>query len=263
MGIGCGNGASTTPKDAALPLDVPSAAGGTVGTSGEVGSGGAGAGGEVGSGGAGTGGLVAGGGSSVGGAGGSGSTRGSAIDCSVVGCSPAPMCATGCTASCGCCRCADGTWQGNLVCHGGCWEVSDARADAGSGADSFESFRLTQSFGPCRPESDCVGYIDLDKTGRLLRDDFSGADALGGPAHVTPAELAGAIAVFTDPALVQLLDASSPPCVPPHDIFERMTLVTGGVSHENGTTMCDNAPVKAARDLIYQLGDKYLPLPTR
>jgi hypothetical protein len=173
------------------------------------------------------------------------------------------MCATGCTATCGCCPCAEGTWQGNLVCRGGCWAVPDAGVDSDPAAGAFESFRLTQSYGPCAPGSDCLGYIDLDKTGRLLRDQFSGLDAPLGPASVTPAELANAIAIFTDPELVKLLDASSPPCVPPTDIFESMKLVAGGITHQNGTTFCDNAPVKAARDLIYQLGDKYLPPPTR
>ena len=141
--------------------------------------------------------------------------------------------------------------------------MPDAGVDSDPAAGAFESFRLTQSYGPCAPGSDCLGYIDLDKTGRLLRDQFSGLDAPLGPASVTPAELANAIAIFTDPELVKLLDASSPPCVPPTDIFESMKLVAGGITHQNGTTFCDNAPVKAARDLIYQLGDKYLPPPTR
>jgi len=173
------------------------------------------------------------------------------------------MCATGCTATCGCCPCAEGTRQGSLVCQGGCWAVPDAGVDSGPAAGAFESFRLTQSFGPCPPDSDCVGYIDLDRAGQLLRDPLSGVGAPVGSASVTPAELASAIAIFTDPALVKLLDASSPPCVPPTDIFESMKLVAGGVTHQNSTTMCDNAPVKAARDFIYQLGDKYLPSPTR
>jgi hypothetical protein len=197
------------------------------------------------------------------GSGGSGGTKGSTIDCSMVGCSMPPMCATGCTATCGCCSCAEGTWQGNLVCRGGCWAVPDAGVDSGPATAAFESFRLTQSFGPCPPQSDCVGYIDLDQAGRLRRDGFSGASVPVASADVTPAELATAITVFTDPALVKLLDASAPPCVPPTDIFEKMQLVAGGVTHANSTTTCDNAPVKAARDLIYQLGNKYLPLPTR
>jgi hypothetical protein len=133
--------------------------------------------------------------------------------------------------------------------------------DSGTTAGGFESFRLTQSFGPCPPGSDCVGYIDLDKNGKLLRDPVSSPGVSVGSANVTSAELASAVAVFTDPALVELLDASSPPCVPPTDIFETMKLVVGGVTHQNTTTICNNASVKAARDLIYQLGNKYLPPP--
>jgi hypothetical protein len=173
------------------------------------------------------------------------------------------MCATGCTAICGCCFCAEGTWQGDLVCRGGCWAVPDAGVDSHPAAGAFESFRLTQSYGPCPPESDCAGYLDLDRDGRLLRDGFSGTATAVGSANVTPAELAAAIPVFTNPELLKLLDASSPPCVAPTDIFETMKLAVGGVTHQNSTTLCDNAPVKAARDLIYQLGDKYLPLPQR
>lgn len=54
-----------------------------------------------------------------------------ALDCSTVGCSPAPLCETGCTAACGCCSCAPGEIialdAGARVCVGGCY----ARADAG------------------------------------------------------------------------------------------------------------------------------------
>jgi hypothetical protein len=252
--------------------------GGITGTgSGAIGSGGIGSGGAVfissggmtGTGGTagrgGSGGVTtAGGSTATGGAAGKGGAAGSGgIDCSMVGCAMPPMCATGCTERCGCCPCADGTWRGNLVCRGGCWAVPDAGVDSDPAAGAFESFRLTQSFGPCPSGSDCVGYIDLDKAGQLLRDPLSSLGAPVGSASVMPAELASAIAVFTDPALVKLLDAGSPPCVPPTDIFENMKLVAGGVTHQNSTTFCDTAPVKAARDLIYQLGDKYLPSPTR
>ncbi len=141
--------------------------------------------------------------------------------------------------------------------------MPDAGMDSGSALGTFESFRLTQSFGPCPPESDCVGYLDLDGAGKLLRDPLSSPSAPVPSATVTAAELASAIAIFTDPALVSLLDADAAPCVPPTDVFESMKLVAGGVAHQNSTTMCDDAPIKAARDLIYQLGNKYLPLPTR
>lgn len=89
-------------------------------TGGQTGSGGASAGGVTasggvaGSGGVGTGGSPMGGGGSVG-------TGGATIDCSMVGCSPPPMCDTGCTAPCGCCPCAEGSLMGSYVCTGGCY----------------------------------------------------------------------------------------------------------------------------------------------
>ncbi|MEZ4220974.1 MAG: hypothetical protein R3B13_08595 [Polyangiaceae bacterium] len=49
----------------------------------------------------------------------------SGIDCSLVGCGAPPLCATGCTEPCGCCPCADGTVQSDLVCQGGCWTPLD------------------------------------------------------------------------------------------------------------------------------------------
>ena len=200
-----------------------------------------------GTGGTGTGGVTGRGGSGAGGAGGNAGTGGSTIDCALVGCSPPPMCATGCTATCGCCPCADGTWQGDLVCRGGCWAVPDGGVDSGLGAGAFESFRLTQSYGPCPPESDCMGYIDLDKTGQLRRDPTSSVGAPVGSASVTPVELSSAIAVFTDPALVTLLDASSPPCVPPTDIFESMKLVVGGRHRTRTAPPCATTPQSRPR----------------
>lgn len=65
----------------------------------------------------GSGGQAGSGGSSTGGSGG--------IDCSKVGCGPAPMCDTGCTSACGCCSCGDGEKiqvdGGYLLCTGGCY----------------------------------------------------------------------------------------------------------------------------------------------
>jgi hypothetical protein len=61
------------------------------------------------------------------------------VDCATVGCSAPPLCSAGCTATCGCCACAEGEHSGDLVCHGGCYvptstdggAVTDARdADA-------------------------------------------------------------------------------------------------------------------------------------
>jgi hypothetical protein len=59
------------------------------------------------------------------------------LSCRLVGCSPPPLCAIGCTARCGCCPCQDGTVTGNLQCVGGCYvPLLDAgSADATDGDD--------------------------------------------------------------------------------------------------------------------------------
>lgn len=49
----------------------------------------------------------------------------SGIDCSLVGCGPPPLCATGCQEVCGCCSCAEGEIQGALFCQGGCFVPLD------------------------------------------------------------------------------------------------------------------------------------------
>lgn len=83
----------------------------------------------------GTGGSSVGGSGNLGGTGGSGNGAGTGgsgnsagtggIDCSNVGCSPPPMCDPGCTATCGCCSCADGekipVTGGFNLCQGGCY----------------------------------------------------------------------------------------------------------------------------------------------
>src|SRR5258707_12719688 len=107
---------------------IVAACGGSVGSDGVDG----GSGGSMAA--AGTGGSMpaagAGGNSARGGSGG----QGGAIDCSLAGCAPPPMCKTGCTDVCGCCLCADGMVQGNLVCKGGCWVES---GDGGSEGCSY------------------------------------------------------------------------------------------------------------------------------
>jgi hypothetical protein len=54
----------------------------------------------------------------------------SSVNCATVGCSAPPLCSLGCTATCGCCSCAEGERQGDLVCHGGCYAPADGGADA-------------------------------------------------------------------------------------------------------------------------------------
>jgi hypothetical protein len=180
------------------------------------------------------------------------------IDCSMVGCGAPPLCGQACGAPCGCCSCGEGQQQGGLTCRGGCWAAPDAGA-SDLPVVAFQSFRLTVAFGPCPPNGDCAGYLDLDSTGRLTRDWTDRPGVPIGTAMVTSAELSAAITVFTDAELVKLLDAKTPPCQPPTDIFESMEVIEGSRTHKNSTTTCSNKPVAAARDAINRLAEKYLP----
>jgi hypothetical protein len=208
-----------------------------------------------------TGGAGTGGGGSGGGGSGGGGTAGtSAINCATVGCSAPPLCSVGCTATCGCCACGEGERKDDLVCHGGCYAPA---GDGGAASAAFTSFRVTSAYGPCPPGGDCSGYIEIDGAGKISRDHTERPDAGVGTAQLSSAELAHAASIVTAPALVKLLDATSPPCAPPTDIFENMKLVDGAGTHENSTTACQNAPIKAARDELTALGNKYLPAPPR
>jgi hypothetical protein len=150
--------------------------------------------------------------------------------------------------------------------------LADGGADRGpdgaagqddGGAGSFKSFRLSKAYGPCPPGGDCIAYIDLAGDGTISADLFERPDASEMTATLAPSELTHAISVLTAPALVTLLDAAQPPCLPPTDIFESMRLVDDAGSHENSTTGCLDAPLKAARDMLNTLAQKYFLQPTR
>lgn len=124
---------------------------------------------------------------------------------------------------------------------------------------TFGSFRLFRSHGPCEPDMDCSGFIEFRDDGTLLVDRFNGS-TLPEQATVSDSDLAEAILVLTDAELVTLLDLDEPPCIPPTDIWESMTLTElDGLEHDNGTTFCDQAPIVAARNLLNRLADEYLP----
>lgn len=126
---------------------------------------------------------------------------------------------------------------------------------------TFGSFRLFRTHGPCDPDMDCSGFIELQENGTLLVDRFNG-DEVPEQATVSDADLEDAILVLTNAELISLLDLDQPPCDPPTDIYETMTLTEiDGLSHDNSTTFCDQAPLQAARDILNRLADEYLPEP--
>jgi hypothetical protein len=126
-------------------------------------------------------------------------------------------------------------------------------------ATDFERFRTDFAAGPCGPEMDCDGFVELLGSGELMYEEFGQP---GNPlmmAQLTPEDLDAAAAVFTDPALLALLDGSDPVCDPPTDIFEAMIVEVDGVTHKSGTTGCAQPPVAAAREMAQGLVEKYMP----
>lgn len=137
--------------------------------------------------------------------------------------------------------------------------------DAGGGiADAaalgeYESFARSNSAGPCTGDMDCFGSTELTVDRVLLVDRFGELPVVIHQAEVTPEEFDAAVAVFTDPDLVALLDLGEPPCEPPTDVVEQMTLYAGGLQHSNSVTLCDDAPLAAARTVLDDLATTYFP----
>jgi hypothetical protein len=124
---------------------------------------------------------------------------------------------------------------------------------------NFERFTLKSAAGPCPPNSDCDGFVEL-LANRMLRVEKFGD--VGNPVteiEISEEDFAGAAGVFDAPELVALLDGPDPVCNPPTDIFESMEVVLDGQLHDAATTACDDAPLVAARELAMALQTKYVP----
>ncbi|MDC0722877.1 hypothetical protein [Nannocystis bainbridge] len=123
----------------------------------------------------------------------------------------------------------------------------------------FERFNVRSVAGLCPPEADCDGFVELLST-RILRVEKVGD--LGNPVtevEISAEDFALALEVFTDPALVAVLDSPEPLCNPPSDVFETMELELGGTLHDATTTFCDDPPLQAARQEAVALREKYVP----
>ncbi len=125
-------------------------------------------------------------------------------------------------------------------------------------AGTFESFEIFRG-GFCPPELDCTSRIELLADGTLRVDRMGEPE---GPIHettVTDVDLAAAVAVFTDPDLLALLDSGDQACNPPTDIFESMTITDDRGEHRAGITFCNFPELDAAKEAIDALVAKYLP----
>lgn len=154
-----------------------------------------------------------------------------------------------------------------LVLAAGCSDddadpAGDGGTDTSDGAPlgAFESFRHSTAGGLCPDDLDCAGFIELTADRVLLVDKNGELPVVVHEAEVTVAELDDALPVLTDRALIALLDKAEPPCIPPSDVFEDMTLLEGGGrQHSNSVTFCEDEPIAAARATLRALADAYFP----
>jgi hypothetical protein len=126
-------------------------------------------------------------------------------------------------------------------------------------SESFDRFSLETSAGPCPPESDCDGFIQLTSERTLRVEEFG---VVGDPVieiQVSEEDFVAAVAVFTDPEFVEIIQGPPPMCNPPTDIHESMVLLLDGQAFDKNTTGCSLPPVDAAREMAQGLRDKYLP----
>lgn len=128
----------------------------------------------------------------------------------------------------------------------------------------LESFRRDWGYGLCIPEADCSGYVELLADGTLRFDapcpmgmECDSSVAGSYQVMLSAEERDEAIAALSDDGLVALLDREDPPCTPPTDIAETMTLVTSSGSYSNTTTLCDQAAIEAARAVLDELIARY------
>lgn len=139
--------------------------------------------------------------------------------------------------------------------------TSTTGGDSTTGGElpGFERYKLTSAAGPCPPNMDCNGFIELLAPGTLRVEPFG---AVGDPvteAQISAEDFTAAVQVFAAAELVALLDAPDPLCNAPTDIFETMLVEIDGGSHDADTTFCEQAPLVAARDMANMLAMKYAP----
>lgn len=132
-------------------------------------------------------------------------------------------------------------------------------ATTGVDVAGFERFRVSRAAGPCPPDLDCDGFVELLASRTLRVEVFGDLSDTVKEAQVSAAEFSAAVQVFTDPALLALLDGPQPLCDPPTDIFEGMLVEIDGATHEATTTTCPQPPLAAAREQASALRDAYFP----
>lgn len=136
-------------------------------------------------------------------------------------------------------------------------EVLNKLSDKYIQVSSFASFKTFRG-GFCPPQIDCTGSVELLADGTLNVDLLGDVDGGIHSAVVNDFDLHAAIKVLTAPGLIGVLDAVAPPCEPPTDIFESLSLVDGDGEHRQSVTGCSGPEIDAARATMSGLMEKYL-----
>ena len=123
----------------------------------------------------------------------------------------------------------------------------------------FERFRLSRGAGPCPPDADCDGFVEILAPQLLRVEEFGDVTDAVTEVQLSAEDFAAAALVFSDPALWALLDDPSLDCNPPTDVFEGMVVEFDGVAHESTTTNCSQPAIAAARTMAEALHSSYLP----
>lgn len=123
---------------------------------------------------------------------------------------------------------------------------------------AFHRFRLDKAAGPCPPDADCDGFIELEAPLTLRVEKFGDIPDNVTEVQISQADFDAAALVLGD-ELFALLAQDDILCDPPTDVFESMELDLDGDLAANTTTACTQPPIVAARDKANELAAKYVP----
>lgn len=130
-------------------------------------------------------------------------------------------------------------------------------ASTGVPAEGFGGFEIRWVVAACPEGAECDSAVGLQTNGLLRVETFDEPGAT--EVEVSAEDRAAAEAVFTDPALLALLDAEELSCDGLSIIDESMRVALDGATHEAVTVFCEQPPIAAARAMAVSLRDAYIP----
>jgi hypothetical protein len=163
---------------------------------------------------------------------GTGGNAGGSVDCSNVGCAPPPLCADGCSETCGCCSCADGEiierTGTSYRCEGGCYAPLESQ-----GVD-WVRLQIDEGWGPCPGDEICAeqwiarpgGSVETTKDGVMASATMPAADR------------EALEVVIADPAFLSGMMSGFSCGIPPSDVAYNMTLELADGEYVEDVTGC-------------------------